>query len=111
MILKQTENRQRLRFLANVDILCLLALEVGTRDERHQRVQLVRAVLVLVAPTAQPNAYAEGNVAHALRPHLLVQTGVDAYVRSAHLLLGKFADLFNGARSTLLESDTVQPFV
>lgn len=42
-----------------------------------------------------------------LGPDVLVQTGVDAHVLGAHLLLGELADLLDGARRTLLVSDAV----
>lgn len=40
---------------------------------------LVR-LLVLVALACQPDAHAEGGVAHALRPQALVKLGVEAHV-------------------------------
>lgn len=40
----------------------------------------------------------------ALSPESLVETGVDADVLGAHLLLGELADLINGTRGALLEA-------
>lgn len=71
---------------------------------------LVR-LLVLVALACQPDAHAEGDVAHALRPQVLVKLGVEAHVLRLHRLLRKLAELADGARRALLEGDTVQPLV
>ena len=71
---------------------------------------LVR-LLVLVALACQPDAHAEGGVAHALRPQVLVKLGVEAHVLRLHRLLRKLAELADGARRALLEGCTVQPLV
>lgn len=44
-----------------------------------------------------------GALPDSLSPHGLVQTGVDANIRRAHLLHGELPDFLNGTRGSLLE--------
>lgn len=45
-----------------------------------------------------------------LRPDVLVQACIDTNILGAHLLFGEFADFFDGAWGTLLETDIVYAF-
>ena len=47
------------------------------------------------------------NAPDSLGPDVLVQTGVDAHILGAHLLLGELADLLDGPGSALLEANLV----
>uniref|UniRef100_A0A1I8I6F9 Usp domain-containing protein n=1 Tax=Macrostomum lignano TaxID=282301 RepID=A0A1I8I6F9_9PLAT len=76
-----------------------------------QGVQLVRAVLVLIALPGQADPDAERHVADALAPHELVQPGVQPHVRGAHHSLREFANLRHCARRPALETDAVNALV
>ena len=71
-------------------------------DVRHEGVEAFCGLLVLVALASAANTDAKRHVADAARPQELVQGGVDADVRSAHLLLGELLDLTQRTRSALL---------
>lgn len=94
-----------------VDILGLQALEGAHGDDADQRVQLVSAVLVLVASAGESDSNSEGHISDALRPDELVEAGLNADVIRAHLLLGELLDLLDCPRSALLEADAVEALV
>ncbi len=55
--------------------------------------------------------YPMGNSLDTLRPHSLVEFGIQSDVGGAHGLLGKVDYGLDGMGSTLLEGTTVNPFV
>ena len=63
-------------------------------------VELVGGVLILVPQPGEAHAHPEGGAAHPLRPDGLVQPGVNAHVRCAHLLLSKLFNLLKKKHAT-----------
>jgi len=87
------------------------SLERGDGDVGDVGVQLVDAVLVLIALAGQSDAHSDRDALDALRPEMLVQTGVDANVLRLHLLLGEIADRLDGSRRALLGADAEDALV
>lgn len=114
--------------LVGIDIDGREALVRGDRYMRDERIQLVNAVLVLVALSRQSHAHAKWHITNALRPHkpaenenlplrrqkpqnALVKLGVDAHILGTHLLCRELLDLLDRATGAILETDAVNALV
>jgi len=96
-------------FAFNIHRLC--TLELRARDVCDECVQLVGRVFIFITLSCKANSYAEWNIPDSFRPHVLVQTSVNADIRGAHLLLGKLTNLLDSARRPLLEACAMDTLV
>ena len=78
----------------------LVTCHLGHGDMGDEGVELVGGVLILVPQPGEAHAHPEGGAAHPLRPDGLVQPGVNAHVRCAHLLLSKLFNLLKKKHAT-----------
>merc|ERR1719335_1688063 len=72
-----------------IDHLGANVLEAGALDKSDERVELILGLLVLVALAGDADAHTAGHVADTTAPDELVEVGVDANIRCAHLLQGE----------------------
>ena len=99
--------------LGGFNVLSLETLESSLLDVDmgDEGVQLVGGVLILVTHAGKTDTHPVGNMFDTLAPDSLVQSGVDPHVLGAHSLLGKLADLLDGAGSAVLAANAVQTLV
>ena len=87
----------------------LVTCHLGHGDMGDEGVELVGGVLILVPQPGEAHAHPEGGAAHPLRPDGLVQPGVNAHVRCAHLLLSKLFNLLK--KNTQLKNKLITRIV
>lgn len=96
--------------LSLIDDGGLQALRVLDVDGLDEGVELLLALLVVVTLTSDADTETVRDTLDAGFPDLLVELGVKADVLGTHSPLSKIPDGLDGARSALLEGNTVQLF-
>jgi hypothetical protein len=77
--------------------------ETAPRKQGETATNLLLGLLILVALAAQANTDAVRHVADTLRPHELVQVGLNSDVLREHDLLSELLDLAQSTGSLVLE--------
>jgi len=86
-------------------------MEAEHGDVADKRIKLLLGILIVITLASDADAHAMGDVLNTFSPNLLVEGGIKADIRGAHVLMRKLFDCLYGSRRALLERLFVEVFV